>query len=108
MEERFIREGETLSGISRHYGTVDTRPACIGTLDRLLNRPDHPTIVMISHHLDELPQAVDQVVLLKGGRVFGDGPPATLLTSESLSRLWDCRVEVLRSNGRYVASVQER
>jgi iron complex transport system ATP-binding protein len=60
---------------------------------------------MISHHLDELPSAVDQVVLLKQGRVFGDGPPAAVLTSAKLSRLLDCRVRVFKSNGRYVASV---
>jgi iron complex transport system ATP-binding protein len=86
---------------------MGARAACIGVLDRLLSRPDHPTVVMISHHLDELPGAVDQVVLLKQGRIFGDGPPAAVLTSEKLSRLLDCRVEVLKSNGRYVASVSD-
>jgi len=86
---------------------MGARAVCIGALDRLLNRPDHPTVVLISHHLDELPHAVDQVVLLKHGGVFGDGPPAAMLTSENLSRLLDCRVEVFRRNGRYVASVEE-
>lgn len=84
---------------------MGARAACIGVLDRLLSRSDHPTVVMISHHLDELPSAVDQVVLLKQGRVFGDGPPAAVLTSAKLSRLLDCRVRVFKSNGRYVASV---
>jgi iron complex transport system ATP-binding protein len=86
---------------------MGARAACIGALDRLLSRPDRPTVVMISHHLDELPSSVDQVVLLKQGHVFGDGPPAAVLTSEKLSGLLDCRIEVLKSNGRYVASVQE-
>jgi len=86
---------------------MGARAACIGVLDRLLSRSEHPTVVTISHHLDELPRLVDQVVLLKQGRVFGDGPPAAVLTSEKLSRLLDCRVEVFKNNGRYVASVQE-
>ncbi len=84
---------------------MGARAACIGALDRLLNRANHPTVVMISHHLDELPRAVDQIVLLKHGRVFGDGSPAVMLTSENLSRLLDCRVEVFKNDGRYVASV---
>jgi iron complex transport system ATP-binding protein len=87
---------------------MGARATCIGALDRLLARRRHPTIVLISHHLDELPRSVDQVVLLKHGSVFDAGPPGAVLTSENLSRLLDCRVEVLRSNGRYVASVQER
>jgi iron complex transport system ATP-binding protein len=86
---------------------MGARAACIGVLDRLLSRSDHPTVVMISHHLDELPCSVSQVVLLKQGRVVGDGPPAAVLTSAKLSRLLDCRVEVFKNNGRYVAGVQE-
>ncbi|MCX5644541.1 MAG: ATP-binding cassette domain-containing protein [Phycisphaerae bacterium] len=86
---------------------MGARAVCVGALDRLLNRPRHPTVVLISHHLDELPRSVDQVVLLKHGGVFGDGSPDAMLTSERLSRLLDCRVEVFKSNGRYVASVQE-
>jgi iron complex transport system ATP-binding protein len=87
---------------------VGARAACIGGIDRLLNRPRHPTVVIITHHLDELPHLVDQVILLKNGAVFGDGPPDEILTSDRLSRLWDCRVEVIKNNGRYVASVQEK
>ncbi len=87
---------------------MGARAACMGVLDRLRNRADPPTVVMISHHLDELPRSVDQVVLLKGGSIAADGPAGTVLTTENLSRLFDCRVQVLRNDGRYVASVQER
>jgi len=86
---------------------MGARAVCIGALDRLLGRPEHPTVMMISHHLDELPRGVDQVVLLKQGRIFGDGPPDEMLTSDRLSRLMDCRIEVFRRNGRYVAGVWE-
>jgi iron complex transport system ATP-binding protein len=79
---------------------------CIGALDRLLSRPGRPTVVIISHHLDELPGSVDQIVLLKQGCVFGDGPPEAMLTSERLSGLFDCHLEVLKNNGRYVAGVR--
>jgi iron complex transport system ATP-binding protein len=101
-EPRLLLLDEPTAGLD-----MGARAACLGALDRLLNRSRHPTVVVISHHLDELPRLVDQVVLLKQGRVFGDGPPDVMLTSERLSRLWDCRVEVFKSNGRYVASVSD-
>lgn len=85
---------------------IGARAACIDALDRLLDRRDPPTVVIVSHHLDELPHAVDKVVLLKAGRVTDQGPPEKLLTSAHLSDLFDCRVEVLRSDGRFVASVR--
>ena len=101
-EPRLLLLDEPTAGLD-----MGARAVCIGAIDRLLNRPGHPTVVVISHHLDEMPRAVDQVVLLKHGSVFGDGLPDAMLTSEKLSRLLDCRVEVFQSNGRYVASVQE-
>jgi iron complex transport system ATP-binding protein len=85
---------------------IGSRAACIGVLDRLLERRDPPTVVIVSHHLDELPRAVGQVVLLKAGRVVNQGPPDALLTSASLSELFDCRVEVFKNDGRFVASVR--
>jgi iron complex transport system ATP-binding protein len=87
---------------------MGARAACMGVLDRLRSRAASPTVVLISHHLDELPHGVDQVVLLKGGSILADGPASTVLTGENLSRLFDCRVQVLRNDGRYVASVQEK
>lgn len=85
---------------------MGARAVCVAVLERLLNRRNHPTVVIVSHHLDELPQMVDQVVLLKGGSVFAAGPADQVLTSERLGGLFDCRVEVIRTNGRYMADVR--
>ncbi len=83
---------------------VGARAACIEALDRLLKRADAPTVVMVSHHLDELPRTVHQVVLLKAGQIFGQGPPEELLTSVRLTALFGRRIDVLRSGGRYIAA----
>jgi len=85
---------------------MGARAACVAVLERLLNRPRHPTVVIVSHHLDELPQRVDQVVLLGQGTVFAAGPAEQVLTSDKLSTLFGCRVEVFRNGGRYVAGVR--
>lgn len=85
---------------------IGSRAACVAVLDRLLARSRPPTVVIVSHHLDELPAAVDQIVLMKGGRVVGRGTPDDLLTSAHLTALFDCRVEVIRSGGRFLASVR--
>ncbi|HYW78582.1 MAG TPA: ATP-binding cassette domain-containing protein [Thermoguttaceae bacterium] len=85
---------------------MGSRAICIGVLDRLLDRPDPPTVVIVSHHLDELPRAVDKVVLLKAGVVVEQGAPDDVLTSVRLSELFDCRVEVFKNHGRFVAGVQ--
>ncbi len=83
---------------------IGSRAACVAVLDRLLERADSPTVIIVSHHLDELPRAVNRVVLMKDGQIVGQGPPQEFLTSDHLSALFDCRIGVLRNDGRYVAS----
>ncbi len=85
---------------------IGSRAACVAVLDGLLRRTESPTVVIVSHHLDELPYAVGKIVLMKGGRVVAEGLPSQMLTSEYLTRLFDCRVDVIQNDGRFVASVR--
>jgi iron complex transport system ATP-binding protein len=83
---------------------LGARAACVSVIERLLQRKDGPTVIIVSHHLDELPRSVDQVVLLKQGKIVANGPPAKVLTSPALSMLFDCQAQVYRQNGRFFAS----
>jgi iron complex transport system ATP-binding protein len=83
---------------------IGSRAACVAALDRLATRADPPTIVIVSHHLDELPRSVARVILMKSGRVFAQGSPDATLTSPRLSELFGCRIEVFKNDGRFVAS----
>jgi iron complex transport system ATP-binding protein len=85
---------------------IGSRAACVEALDRLAARTDPPTIVIVSHHLDELPHSVGQVLLMKSGRVFAQGTPEAMLTSSHLSELFGCRIEVFKNDGRFVASAR--
>ena len=64
-----------------------------------------PTVVMITHHVEELPPATSHVLLLSGGRLAARGAPADVLRADVLSRAYDFRVEVRQSNGRYYVEV---
>lgn len=85
---------------------IGSRAACVAVLDRLLKRNDPPTMVIVSHHLDELPYAVGKIVLMKDGRIVNQGLPGDLLTSAHLTRLFDCQIDVIRSKGRFIAGVR--
>lgn len=85
---------------------IGSRAACVAVLDRLLQRDHPPTVVIVSHHLDELPVAVGRIVLMKSGRVVAQGTPGEMLTSAHLTRLFECRIDVIRNDGRFVASVR--
>ena len=53
------------------------------------------TTLFVTHDLDALPHTCDRVVLMKDGLIVGDGTPDQLISSESLSRLYDMPVPVV-------------
>ena len=59
------------------------------------------SILLVTHHLEEIIPEIERVVLLREGTVFGDGPKTEMLTMEHLSALFGVAVHVLSSNGFY-------
>jgi len=47
------------------------------------------TTLFVTHDLDALPHTCDRVVLMKEGLIVDDGPPDRLISTDSLSRLYD-------------------
>ncbi len=61
------------------------------------------TVVLVTHHIHEIPPEISRVVLLKDGKVVADGGKDEVLTSASLSDLFGVAVELLRVNGFFQA-----
>ncbi|EAT58432.1 ABC transporter ATP-binding protein [Chlorobium ferrooxidans] len=57
------------------------------------------TVVLVTHHLHEIPPEIERVVLMKGGRIVGDGKKSDMLTSEALSGVFDYPLQVVAVNG---------
>jgi iron complex transport system ATP-binding protein len=60
-------------------------------------------IVIVTHHLNEIPPEVERVILLKEGRVAADGDKASVLTSARLSEVYEIPVRVTSVDGYYLA-----
>jgi iron complex transport system ATP-binding protein len=81
------------------------REQVLATVESLLREPHPPTVVMITHHVEELPPATSDVLLLKEGKVAACGLPADVLTSPILSDVYGFPVQVRYSGGRYYVEV---
>jgi iron complex transport system ATP-binding protein len=57
------------------------------------------TLILVTHHLDEIPPEVEWVVLLKRGRVLAQGEPRAMLADQPLSDLCEVPLRVVRSDG---------
>ena len=60
-------------------------------------------IIIVTHHLNEIPPEVGRIVVLDRGEIAADGPKASVLTSELLSRVYGTRVAVVETDGYFLA-----
>jgi iron complex transport system ATP-binding protein len=61
------------------------------------------TLVLVTHHIEEIVPEIDRVILLRAGSVYADGNRASTLTSENLSAVFGGRLRVHRDGDRYTA-----
>ena len=57
------------------------------------------TIILVTHHAEEIIPEIDRVILLRRGRVACDGLKAAVLTAANLTSVFDASVTVDEKNG---------
>ncbi|MCH9694697.1 MAG: ATP-binding cassette domain-containing protein [Gammaproteobacteria bacterium] len=78
--------------------------ASFGYLERIRGlAQDGRNIVIVTHHLNEIPPEVDRVILLQAGKVVADGRKHAVLSGEQLSRVYETPVKVAEVDGYYLA-----
>jgi iron complex transport system ATP-binding protein len=75
-------------------------------LERLARRRGAPTLLLVTHHVEEIMPAFSHVLVLVGGRVLAQGPKPRVLTSATLSRAFGAPVRLRLKAGRYSLSVR--
>ena len=59
------------------------------------------SLVLVTHHVEDIVPEIDRAVLLKDGRIIADGPKRDLMNAETLGGLFDIPVEVEERDGEY-------
>jgi len=75
-------------------------------LARIARARGAPTMVLVTHHVEEIVPLFSHVLVLKSGRVLDAGPRARVLTSRTLSSAFDAPVHLSRARGRYSLAVR--
>lgn len=79
------------------------REDLVGYLGQLALDADAPAIVMITHHVEEIPYGFTHAMLLDEGEVVAQGLINSVLTSENLSKAFHQPIQVDRIGERYFA-----
>ena len=74
-------------------------------LQRLGARKSSPTLVLVTHHVEEIMPVFSHVLMLKAGRVLAAGKKRAVLNSPNLSTAFGSRMRLSRTGNRYVLTV---
>ena len=61
------------------------------------------TILLVTHHVDEIVPEIERVILLRNGRIAADGPKRSVLTAEHLGDVFNAPIRLEESDGYYYA-----
>jgi len=65
---------------------------------------DGTTVILITHHVEEIFPEIGRVILLKNGRMAGDGPRHQMMAASKLSAVFGGPMTVEEKNGYYSAT----
>jgi iron complex transport system ATP-binding protein len=77
-------------------------------LQRLGKSRNAPTLVLVTHHVEEIMPVFSHVLILKNGRVLAAGKKPAMLKTEMLSRAFNARAKLQAGAGRYTMRVMPK
>lgn len=80
------------------------REQLLRSLDLLAGSPEAPTMILVTHHLEEIMPVWSHVFVLKAGRCLARGRKEDLLASEILTEAFGLAIQVTANGRRYSAS----
>lgn len=82
---------------------VGGREKLVARLDELAKDPASPAIVMVTHHLEEVPDGFTHAMLLREGKVVAAGPVNQVMTQKNLSETFNIPLKLVKVADRYAA-----
>lgn len=79
------------------------REDLVARLSELAADDEAPAMVLVTHHLEEIPPGFTHAMLLNEGNIVSAGPIATTLTEANLSETFEMDLRLRVDDGRYSA-----
>ncbi len=82
---------------------LGARETLVASLAELARDPESPAAVLVTHHVEEIPESFDNVIMLSSGKVVAAGPIEETMTPELLSGTFGVDLRLERHAGRFHA-----
>jgi iron complex transport system ATP-binding protein len=78
-----------------------SRERFLKSLSPFEDRRSSPSLIFVTHHVEEILPFFKKALLLKDGKILARGHTTEIITAGSLKVLYDVDIELVRRNGRY-------
>jgi len=82
---------------------LGSREELLALLSGYASAPTTPAMLMVTHHVEEIPVGFTHVMLIRDGAVVAAGPIAETLTAEALTDTFGMPIVLSSEDGRYAA-----
>jgi iron complex transport system ATP-binding protein len=82
---------------------LGSREELLQLLGGFASSPSSPAMVMVTHHVEEIPPGFTHVLLLAAGRITAAGALDSTLTAQNLGSTFGLPIELTSSGGRFAA-----
>ncbi len=82
---------------------LGAREGLLQLLSAYAQSPATPAMVMVTHHVEEIPVGFTHVLLLRDGGVVAQGPLNETLTDEALTATFGLPIRLAKEEGRFTA-----
>src|SRR5699024_7464882 len=72
----------------------------LDAVERISSRPDAPTILYVTHHVNEILPLFNKVLMLKEGKVYQSGNKSDLISESTLSNFFETDIQLTWQNNR--------
>lgn len=79
------------------------REELVAALAELAGDARSPVMVLVTHHVEEIPPNFTHLMLMRDGKIHAAGPMREVLTSENLTEAFGLPLEVTEVSGRFSA-----
>ncbi|MEH7012769.1 ABC transporter ATP-binding protein [Neobacillus niacini] len=80
------------------------REKLLESIEEIAKSPNAPTMIYVTHHVEEILPVFNKTLLLKEGQIFASGDTSEMISNEKLSEFFELPVSVIWNNNRPLLS----
>lgn len=87
---------------------IKAREQFLEFIENFCNKEGNPTVILVTHHLEEIIPSITHVLALKNGRIATQGEKETVLTAQTIKDVLDVEMDIEKIGNRYVSRLSSR